>query len=251
MNPQTVLVASKGRPHSNLFRRLEEESLEFRVFVEPQEYEDYRQAVNPSRLVRLGESNLGLAYARQEVMDWASRTGLRWYWNLDDDIRSLGLAVNGACLSRPCRQVLLAAESLLLGVRGLGQGALEYRQYAWRSPARAYGSYCDVAVLNNVELSCFVSWRESTGVKCDRDYTMQVLAAGYKTCRAGRCWFDAPRNASNLGGLHDVYAVVGREERDVRELVLLWPRVAEVQRKGDRVDARICWRKLARPQEPA
>lgn len=239
-----VYVASKGRPHSALLRYLRNEGVEHAVVVEPHERADYLAAGAPRRSLRLlDEDEQGFGYARAGTLAHARADGHDWFWMLDDDITSFHEIAGGKARRVTARRALDGAEQILAEVEW-GQAALDYQQYAWgaRQPY-VLNSYCDVAVA--IRCDTPAAYRAECGVKLDRDFTMQVLAAGQPTVRVTRFAFGAPTMGTNAGGLYDEYRQ-GREQTDAETLARLWPQHATVVVKANgRPDAKIDWRGLA------
>jgi hypothetical protein len=242
-----VAVASKGRPDAATLRQLAAEELSAAVYVEPQDADAYEERWGDRhKVVVLDADDQGLAYVRQTILDDARRAGARWYWMLDDDIsRFVRFDKLRAARRVRASDALGIAEDAFRN-EPVAQAAIEYAQYAWAAEGRVTrNSYCDVAVAIRADVP--VNFRPETGVKCDRDFTLQLLAAGYDTLRTSAVAFVAPKNASNRGGLHDEYAS-GREQRDSEQMVELWGRaLCELQVKKDgRPDVKINWRRFKR-----
>lgn len=236
-------MSSKGRPDGQTFGLLRDAGLTYVPLVEPRDVAAY-VAAGHERVQALPENDRGLGYVRQYALAFARNAGIEWYWMLDDDITGFYVAEGGKCRRAAAADVLQAAEQAIV-TEDSAHGGLEYQQYAWRNqPGHVtYGSYCDVAVMIRSSVMC--DYRPETGVKVDRDFTLQVIATGMDVIRTGWLAFAAPANGSNPGGLHDEYAAAGREERDSRQLAALWPGIAEYKPKRDgRPDAKIHWRRL-------
>lgn len=60
---------------------------DWKVFVEPQDYEKYAPLVTEPNLVPLPKNNQGLGYAKQTIKAYAERHGYTHIFKLDDDIR--------------------------------------------------------------------------------------------------------------------------------------------------------------------
>lgn len=237
-------VASKGRAGAaTTIDQLIREGAEVFVFVEPQEQAAYEDAYPGARLVVLPEGNKGIGYVRRFVLSYARLAHWDWFWMLDDDIKQMFHVEQGKCVKFPFRVVLDEAAGELSEVVGLAVGALEYQQYAWAQKKQfAMDSYCDVAVLINVAATRMIGYRD--GVKEDRDFVLQALSLGYRTARACRWAFGAPKNGSNAGGLHEEYKA-GLERQWSQRMIDLWPGVCEWNIKPDgRPDVKIHWRKL-------
>lgn len=214
------------------------------IVVEPQEADAYRGHHRGERFLTLPVNDQGLPYARQWVKEHATAAGHEWFWMLDDDIAGYYRVERGRCVPAAAGVALEAAQAYALRYPYVGQAALEYQQYAWSTRAtHTLNGYCDVAVAINTKLTAGIAFRPETDLKVDRDFTLQVLAAGLWTVRACTVAFGAPKNGSNPGGLAPTYAQQGREAKAVEVLCRLWPDICTPQVKADgRVDAKIQWR---------
>jgi hypothetical protein len=90
MNPSyPVYIISKGRWESRpTARALERMRMPYRIVVEPQEVEQYAAVIDPSKILTLPFSNLGLGSipARNWVWEHAAASGAYRHWILDDNI---------------------------------------------------------------------------------------------------------------------------------------------------------------------
>lgn len=239
-----VYVASRGRPGSRLLEQLRQEGIGHAVVVEPHEAAAYRAAgAGRSQLRTLEASEQGFGYARAATLAFARADGQAdWFWMLDDDITGFYECPSVRARKTSARTALLGAEEIL-DEEEWGQAALEYQQYAWSAPKPfVRRSYCDVCVAIRTDTTAV--FRAEAGVKLDRDFTMQVLAAGHDTIRVTAWAFAAPTMGSNAGGLQDSYRD-GREATDAYTLASLWPdHAAVVTKPNGRVDARIRWKAI-------
>ncbi len=90
MNPQyPVYIISKGRWDTRYtVKALDRIGVPYHVVVEPQEYHSYAAVIEPSRILQLPFSNLGLGSipARNWVWEHAISTGAKRHWIMDDNI---------------------------------------------------------------------------------------------------------------------------------------------------------------------
>lgn len=238
-----VFVCSKGRPTGATFELF---NSPIHIFVEPQEYDSYSIELRHDYLMKLGQNNAGIAYARNAALTFAREQNLKWFWLLDDDIKNSYLVKNSKCIKTSITEVLLEAQNQFSQVPRLGQGALEYQQFAWsaRLPL-VINSYCDVAVCINVQRTLNLQYRKELELKEDRDFTIQCLASGSLTARSTWTAFSAPKNGSNKGGLYDEYAKVNREKDAAQNMAKAWPGICRVIRKpSGRVDCKVSWNKF-------
>lgn len=236
-----IFIPSKRRPDSVLINKLLQNSY---VVVEPQDRLLYEAKIGKGRLVVLPESDRGIGFVRQFILDNARAKGFDWYWMLDDDISGFYFTQDTKLIKVEPDKALCAAETLISKQANIGQAALEYAQFAWSQtkPVKIFG-YCDVAVAINTELTQLANYRSEMNLKEDRDFTLQILASGARTMRCAQISFRAPKNGSNKGGLHEVYAKRGKEEAAVDRMCEAWPGVVSKQVKKDgRIDCKIDWR---------
>lgn len=239
-----ILVPSKDRATtSTLLPILQESGLKFWFVVEPQDKSGYADQLGDSKLLVMPENNQGLAYSRNYILDFARDKGFNWFWMLDDDITKFCISQNKRNLQVDIKTALCKAQNLLRINKSLGQAALEYQQYSWSAvKPYAFNSYCDVCVCINTLLPKHLRFRDYVNLKLDRDFTLQVLAAGFKTLRTSKISFAAPKNGSNRGGLFDAYAS-GIEFECSKRMVELWgDNICQLVTKSDqRKDVKINW----------
>lgn len=233
-----IFVATKGRAAAcNTLHLLGDHVF---VVVEPQEEEIYRKAFPRHTFLVLPENDRGVTYARNFILNHA-REYHDWFWMLDDDIKQAYFVVDKKNVKAPFGEVLRKAEEVLCSIRGLAVGALEYQQYSWSAKRPvAMNSYCDVAVLVNIERTTHLQYRD--GCKEDRDFVLQALSTGYKSARSTHTSFAVPKNGSNKGGLHDAYEA-GLEKHWSKKMIEMWPGVCVSKIKKDgRPDVKINWK---------
>ena len=196
-----ILIPSKKRPNSKIFRMLSDDGLDFKIIIEPQCAHDYRKWNN--HLVILPENDNGLVFARNFTINYARDMKLDWFWMIDDDITSFYETINGKSFGVTASFALDKSEYFFKNRSDIAEASLEYRQFSWsqKKPC-VFNSYCDVCVCINVKKTQRVKYRKNVTLKEDRDFTLQCLALGFKTIRTTHVAFSCPKNGSNQG---DVY----------------------------------------------
>jgi hypothetical protein len=236
-----IFVTSKGRPEAPTLKLLTEEAIPFSVLVEPQDEKRYEAALGGNKnIVVLPQNDRGLSYARQFALGFVREKREQWYWMVDDDILHFHETGPKKTVATSAAEAFRRAEGHIAA--NLGIIGLEYRQYAWNSrPGQvSRNSYCDVAVLINATSTA--NYRPSRYLKVDRDFTLQVLSAGYGTLRLRDVSFSVAAKGSNKGGLFDTYAS-GIEERELRDFAAHWPDFVTVCKKlNGKPYTRIDWR---------
>lgn len=237
-----ILIPSKKRPNSKLFKMLSDDGLDFKVIVEPQDVSSYSQWLD--NLIRLPLNDQGLVFSRNFTINYARDNRLDWFWMIDDDITNFYKTINGKNAAVTASVALTKAESLFKGRNDIAQSGLEYQQFSWsQKKPYSFNSYCDVCVCINVKKTKKVNYRENVTLKLDRDFTLQCLALGYKTMRATHVAFSCPKNGSNQGGLYNEYRS-GLESKSVKEMCKLWGSdiCKPIIKPDGRHDVKINWR---------
>lgn len=235
-----IFIPSKGRPSCATAKHFPDAIL----VVEEDELEAYLEANPGKKILVLPEPNQGIAYVRNFILKH-NRNLSKWFWMIDDDVSGFYQTKDKKLVSLPGEQALSQAEAILLTFPTVGQGALEYCQFAWSSTSSTrLNSYCDVCVAINVRYTSLCAYRPEMNLKEDRDFTLQVLKNGAKTLRLSKLSFRAPKNGSNKGGLYQEYQQKTKEREAVDRMALVWGKeVCEpVTKPNGRYDLKIHWR---------
>lgn len=236
-----ILIPSKKRPKSKLFQLLKDGGLDFFIFVEPQDYDNYSYLKN---IIILPENNKGLVFSRNYILKKSIELGSNWFWMLDDDVNKFYKTVNKRNITITPREAFELSENIILKSDNVAQAAMEYQQFSWsQAKSLNYNSYCDVVVCINVNKTKNIKYRENVTLKEDRDFTLQCLSRGYNTLRTTHVAFSCPKNGSNEGGLYDVYKS-GLERNSVDMMCKIWGKdiCQPVLKKGGRYDVKINWK---------
>tara|TARA_R110000787_G_scaffold54657_1_gene126942 strand:- start:1016 stop:1789 length:774 start_codon:yes stop_codon:yes gene_type:complete len=251
-----LLIPSKERAEKNyLYNQIQENNVEYKIFVEPQDYNKYIEIHDQKNIVIIEQNNMGIAYVRNSILSWAVSNNIKRYWTLDDDIGSF-YHREGTKMIKDNINVLEKAEKQFIE-NDFGIYALEYQQFAWSAGEREFSknSYMDCCVCIDVEKAkkSNIKYRTKFALKEDRDFAMQFIKNGYETARSTLYAFSCPKNGSNKGGLYEVYSYNDREKETaaVKRLIEEWGDhcVKLIEKKDGRIDAKIFWKKINDKQE--
>jgi len=247
-----IFIASKGRAHKCITADFfNQHLLSVNLVVEPQDWFAYYKEYNEfHNIIVLPENDMGLGYVRNYIHKYAQdKTWANFYWMLDDDVK-FNKVVAGKI--KPVDDLnffdeLISTEES----KKFAQLSFEYQQFAW-SAEKIFtdNSYCDVAVAINLEKTNKFGFDEETGLKVDRDFTMECLYRGHKTRRYNHICMTSPSNGSNDGGLKPIYAQSGKELEDCKKMVKKWGEsICNIQTKPNgRTDLKILWKNLSSHQ---
>ena len=83
----TIYVPSKGRPKPKTAIFLKQNGItNFKIVVEPQDYQKYRNNFNASYLLQLPKNDQGIWYARDFIKTHARLNNEKYHWQFDDDL---------------------------------------------------------------------------------------------------------------------------------------------------------------------
>lgn len=250
----TIFIASKGRAkESRLIEQINEYNLDYKFFVEPQEYLDYLEIIPEKNLIDIKDTDRGIAFVRQFMLCYAIKNKIDRYWLLDDDITNFFYREKTKMIKSSIL-VLGEVEKQFID-DDYGIYALEYQQFAWSAKKdRVENSYMDTCVNVNAKKAQEknINYRP-LAFKSDRDFGMQYIYHGYKIARSTLYAFSCPKNGSNKGGLFDEYNYKDgiKEKEAVYQLLEYWGSnvVKPIVKPDGRNDAKIYWKKIASKQE--
>lgn len=240
-----IFIPTKGRFNNCKTAELLGKIKNMWLVVETQELEKYKENYKGFNFIALPENNKGISYVRNYCLNYAYKMGWDWFWMLDDDINGI-FRREGTKLIRD-NDALYAAENLI--DNNTGQISLEYRQFAWSATKDfVKNSYNDVCVCINTKIIIDnnIIYRKEVSLKEDRDFTMQIIKAGYDVKRTTLSAFSAPKNGSNEGGLKSVYDTTGNELKASKKMVEIWgENICRLNLKNDgRPDVKIIWKNI-------
>lgn len=246
-----IYVISKSRAQRGLTARfLIRDGVPFSLIVEPQEADAYAAAFGADRLLILPFSNLGQGSipARNWVWEHAQAAGHARHWILDDNIKRVCRWVGAkrfTCASGPC---FAATEDVIERYENVAVAGLNYQFFARRGDRPPTAPFW----LNVHVYSCLLirndlpqRWRGRYNE--DTDLCLQVLAAGWCTVLLNAFMIDKMQTMTMAGGNSaSLYQGDGRLKM-ARSLERLWPGVVTVDRRWQRPQHVVNWKKFDTP----
>lgn len=191
-----ILVPSIARAKtSRLLPLLRDSGLPFWFITEPQDYKSYLQVLPPDSVLQMPENDCGLPLSvRQWTLDYARSQNIKWYWMIDDDVSGFYRTIKAPNVAIDIAEALSTAQLLFADNAVIGQAGLEYKQFSLSaSKLYALNSYCDGCVAINTSIPKDIRFDRQTNLKVDRDFTLQVLAAGFNTIRTSQIAFSTSK----------------------------------------------------------
>jgi hypothetical protein len=229
-----VYVISKGRWKTPLTARfLARDGVPFRIVVEPQEADEYREAVGPDPVLVLPFSNLGQGSipARNWVWEHAIAEGYERHWILDDNIGQIRRLYRGRRIPTASGPAFRAVEDFTDRYENIAISGMNYQMFGIPgSPPY----YTNVHVYSCLLINHALDARWRGRYNEDTDLCLQALSTGWCTVLVNVFLIDKKTSMTMKGGNTDeLYKGDGRLEM-ARSLERAWPGVVTVDRRWQR-----------------
>jgi hypothetical protein len=213
MNEYPIYIISKGRWESRLTSKaLERANTQYRIVIEPQEYEQYSLVIDPAKILVLPFSNLGLGSipARNWVWEHSISEGHKRHWILDDNIRDFYRLNRNIKYRIGSPAIFKAAEDFVNRYSNVPLAGFQYEMFVPRkkkSPPMILNTRIYSCIL--IENSLNLRWRGRYNE--DTDLSLRALKQGF--CTALFCAFLADKQATMKmkgGNTDELYKGDGR-----------------------------------------
>jgi len=229
-----IYVISKGRHDCCLTARfLERDGVDYRVVIEPQEYDAYAQHIRPDRLLKLPFSNLGLGGipARNWCWEHSIAAGHERHWILDDNISGIRRWNAGKRIPMESGPAFVACEDFIDRYDNIAIAGMNYLFFA-RGKAPPFNLNVHVYSCLCIRNDLPHRWRGRYNE--DTDLCLQVLADGWCTVLFNAFLIVKAATMTMKGGnTAQLYKGDGRLKM-ARSLERVWPGVVSVGRRFKR-----------------
>lgn len=226
-----IYIPSKGRATSiTTAGLLQNANVPFKILVEPQDYDSYRQRFKEDELLAMDKNNGGIDYARNFVKAHSTALGAKYHWQFDDDIQSFKFRIDGKNRNTSPAHVINLVETVTNLYTNIGAAAPMYDTYAFAasSPIRLNKMVASAMLFNNEGNQTFRPM-----IIDDIDMTMQYLDAGLCTLLFSTALVSLPTTPNDAGGM-GAEARVGNTMRiRCENLVKQWGDVFKVITKNN------------------
>jgi hypothetical protein len=229
-NKYVIYIPTKGR--SNLTKTTQTiDGLNYKLVVEPQDYDAYRKIYSSDRVVVLDKNDQGLAYARNYIKQYSRAQGEHKHWQLDDDIDTFLIRKQFSDKNQPVEPLLCISivEKCMdmfsnVAISGICSSPFAFsKRYAVKENRLAY--QC-VLVDNSVDIEWTMSPTE------DWVYTLSVLEAGYCTLAFHHIMQHSAPTMKLPGGCSSDY-VNDNRKRSYELFIDAWPGRFELKEYPD------------------
>jgi hypothetical protein len=178
-----VYIISKGRWDTRLTSKaLEKMGVPYRIVIEPQEYPQYSQVIDPSKILVLPFSNLGQGSipARNWVWEHSISEGWERHWILDDNIEQFNRLNHNLQVKVSSGTIFRSAEDFVDRYENVALAGFEYDFFAkakcvWPAFRLNTRIYSCILIKNNIPYRWRGRYNEDT------DLSLRVLKDGWCT----------------------------------------------------------------------
>lgn len=208
-----IYIISKGRwDKSFTAHALESMRIDYRVVIEPQEFDNYKQSISEEKILILPFSDLGQGSipARNWIWEHSISEGHEKHWILDDNIYYFAIRYKRFIIRAKNGYPFRALEVISDRFKNLALTGMQYECFA---PARQYKSKS--YILNTRIYSCIlidnqIPYRWRGKYNEDTDLSLRALKDGY--CTYLSCIMLASKCTTGTikGGNEEIYRDNGR-----------------------------------------
>ena len=207
-----IYIISKGRSDTRLTAKaLESMGVNYRIVIEPQEFDKYASVIDPKKIFILPFSNLnqGGIPARNWVWNHSTADGHKRHWILDDNIAGFRALENKRRI--PCKDGTPFAmiENFVDRFSNVPMAGMQYTGFMVSESSTAKGAARLPVTLNTRVYSCILLSNTVNGFRWrgryneDTDLSLRFLKAGYCTMLFNKWMCDKQATMTMKGGNTD------------------------------------------------
>lgn len=247
MNPKyPVYIISKGRwDNRPTSKALEKMGVPYKIVIEPQEYNDYSNVIDPNKILQLPFSNLGQGSipARNWVWEHAISIGADRHWILDDNIFDFYRFNNNLKVPVSSGTIFYAAEDFTDRYQNVALSGFNYFMFASRK-TQMPPFYLNTRIYSCILIKNDISFRWRGRYNEDTDLSIRVLKDGWCTVLFNSFLAEKAQTMTMKGGNTDeLYKDDGRLQM-AQSLVDQHPDIVRVSWKWGRYQHHVDYRRF-------
>lgn len=185
MNPNyPIYIISKGRWESRLTSKaLERMQVPYHIVIEPQEYEQYATAIEPTKILVLPFSNLGQGSipARNWVWEHSLSMGAARHWILDDNVRYFHRFQSNRRYVAQTGAIFRAMEDFVCRYENVALAGPQYEKFAPVKQKHTHPFELNTRVYSCILIKNDIPYRWRGKYNEDTDLSLRVLKDGWCT----------------------------------------------------------------------
>jgi hypothetical protein len=242
-----VYIVSKGRAYNPLTARLfEAADIDYLIAIEPQEREQYAQALDEHRLLVLPFSNLGLGSypARNYCWEHAKSKGAVYHWLFDDNIHKFRTWVHGKRQDTYNIRQSISYVETYLKKHPVDISGFEEPNFVVKPPKKPFKHNCHV--YSAMLIRCSIPYRWRLKYNEDVDLCLQVLHNGGATSSCVYYMADKVATSVKMKGGNQDELYKGNDPRKkllkAKMIEAVWPQYAKTVIRFNRYHHFVDWK---------
>jgi len=184
MNPNyPIYIISKGRwKYRHTSKVLDSMNVPYKIVIEPQEYEQYLEFIDSSKILVLPFSNLGLGStpARNWIWEHSISLGFKRHWILDDNIEGFHRLNRNTKYSVTSGTIFKCAEDFVERYENVPMAGFNYYNFC-KTTDKVPPFYLNTRIYSCTLLDNSLPLRWRGKYNEDTDLSLRILKAGYCT----------------------------------------------------------------------
>ena len=224
-----IYIISKGRWGSPLtVKALDKLGIEYKIVVEPLEYDKYCTTIPKEKILLLPFDNLGQGSipARNWVWQYSLKNGDKRHWILDDNINGFGYQKGGRRINGVNGDLFRLCEDFVDRYKNIAMAGIRYRFHHNYVKSPYYLNtriYSCILIDNNIDYRWRGRYNEDT------DISLRILKDGLCTMLFTWCYCNKAGTMSMKGGNTDaIYAETNNRKEFAESLQKQHPDVVKV-----------------------
>jgi len=248
MSKYPVYIISKGRYERPLTaNRFKEDGIDFKIAVEPQEYDQYCESIGEEYVLKLPFSNLGKGSfpARNFCWEDSIKNGYDRHWMFDDNIYRFRRLHKGKRIPVNGRIAIDMVEEFTDRYKNIGISGFNYDKFVLGDTKKPF--IVNVHVYSALLIKNKIPYRWRLLYNEDVDLCLQVLANGLCTVLFNAMTVNKVSTSHKMkgGNQDELYKgnAFDKKVKKARQLEEVWPEYAKVTYRFDRPHHFVDWKK--------
>ena len=223
------------------------DNVDFKIVVEPQEYEEYCNSCGKENVLMLPFSNLGLGGtpARNWIFEHSISLGYKRHWIFDDNIRYCRVLEKGKRIPINYNKGIEIIENFTDLYANVGISAFNYTMFVPNTTRKQF--YLNVHAYSAMLINNEMPFRWRLKYNEDVDLCLQVLSNNYCTLLFNQFMVDKTSTTVGMkGGNQDELYKNNSTDKQIlkaQSLFYMWPEYAEVKIRFKRPHHYVNWKK--------
>lgn len=244
-----IYIVSKGRWENPLTARyfIQDGITDFKIVVEPQEYDNYCKVVGANRVLKTDFSNLGLGSypARNFAWEHSIKNGFEKHLLFDDNIRGFSRLNNGQ--RKRCNGIdaINALINFTDRYENVAISGFNYRYFVTRETKKPFT--INTHVYSGMLINNSIPYRWRMKYNEDVDLCLQALHDKWCTILFNAFLIDKTSTAAKMKGGNQTELYKGNDHDKkvlkAKSLEMIWPQYADTVMRFNRPHHFVDWKK--------